>query len=80
MSYRIPEANLPGNWKEIPSPSSTKDFGTALLTAGETVIKVPSAVIPFEFNYILNPLHNRSKDCKVISVRDFVYDVRVKIK
>jgi RES domain-containing protein len=73
------EADLPGDWKDSPAPSSTKDFGsTLLLAAAEPVIRIPSAVIPDEFNYLLNPLHPDSKKFKITDMRDFVYDVRIK--
>jgi RES domain-containing protein len=70
---------LPGNWMTAPAPASTKDFGTNLLTQSKSkVLKIPSAVIPQEFNYILNPKNARGKDFKIIRVEDFVYDVRIK--
>jgi RES domain-containing protein len=75
----LDEADLPGDWKYSPAPSSTKDFGSKLLlAAAEPVIRIPSAVIPSEFNYILNPLHPDSKKFTVIDTIDFVYDVRIK--
>ena len=70
---------LPGNWRDFPSPASTKDFGTQLLKAAKhAIIKIPSAVIPGEFNYLLNPLHRSSDQFKILEVQDFVYDVRIK--
>ncbi len=80
----ITEAELPGNWKQVPAPSSTKDFGTNLLKTPDPqgklnpVFKIPSSVITEEYNYILNPLHADSKHFKIIAIRDFVYDVRIK--
>ncbi len=72
-------SQLPGNWKDAPAPSSTKDFGTGFLqAASHPVIKIPSTVIPEEFNYLVNPLHPLSKSCHVVDVKDFVYDVRIK--
>jgi len=72
-------ADLPGNWTEFPAPASTKDFGTNLLKSGASpIIKIPSAVIVQEFNYILNPNHADSKKFKILKVEDFVYDVRIK--
>ncbi|MEP7323936.1 MAG: RES family NAD+ phosphorylase [Saprospiraceae bacterium] len=71
---------LPGNWTDSPAPASTKDFGTNLLkVAATSVIKIPSAVIPQEFNFILNPKHVGAKDFKILQVEDFVYDVRIKL-
>lgn len=78
--HELTIAELPGNWTESPAPASTKDFGTNLLTqAASPIIKIPSAVITQEFNYLLNPKHAESKNIKVIHVEDFVYDVRIKL-
>lgn len=72
--------DLPGNWKEYPAPSSTKDFGTNLLTLAENpIIKIPSTIIPEEFNYILNPAHAESHNFKILSIEDYIYDVRIKL-
>lgn len=73
-------SDLPGNWTEVPSPSSTKDFGTNLLKTSATgIIKIPSSIIPQEYNFILNPLHIDSKHFRIRSIQDFVYDVRIKL-
>lgn len=75
----LKEADLPGDWKYSPAPSSTKSFGSKLLlAAAEPVIKIPSAIIPDEYNYLLNPLHTESKKFKVTDINDFIYDVRIK--
>ncbi len=87
VTIEIPDVNhnnlaiaaLPGNWTEAPAPGSTKDFGTALLTAAANpVIRIPSTVIPEEFNYLLNPLHADSRHNRIVDISDFVYDVRIK--
>jgi RES domain-containing protein len=76
----LKEADLPGDWKQSPAPSSTKDFGSKLLlAAADAVIRIPSTVIPGEFNYLLNPLHSESKKFRIIDTSDFIYDVRIKI-
>lgn len=88
VTIEIPDAghheleivDLPGNWADAPAPGATKDFGTGLLTAAANpVIRIPSTVITQEFNYLLNPLHRDSKHFKVLSITDFVYDVRIKM-
>lgn len=77
--YTLTEDKLPGNWKESPAPAATKDFGTQLLKAAKTaIIKIPSAIISQECNYLLNPAHINSKAFKIVEVSDFVYDVRIK--
>ena len=78
QDFRI--AELPANWTESPAPASTKDFGTNLLNlAASPILRIPSAIIYQEFNFILNPKHDDAKDFKILHVEDFVYDVRIKL-
>jgi RES domain-containing protein len=76
----LTEADLPGNRRQIPAPSSTKDFGTALLRSlNYSVTGIPSSILPNEYNYLLNPLHPNSRNFKIADIADFAYDVRIKI-
>jgi len=68
--------SLPQEWQTIPAPYSTKNFGTEMLKRGVPVIKIPSVVLPEEFNFILNPLAE-NRFFKLVDVRDFKYDVRL---
>jgi RES domain-containing protein len=71
--------DLPGDWRQLPAPSSAKDFGTALLKkAAALVIKIPSVVIPEEWNYLVNPLHPDIKNIAVTCITDYPYDLRIK--
>jgi RES domain-containing protein len=75
----VKEAQLPGDWKKTPAPFSTRDFGTELLEAAKSlVIKIPSMVVPEEWNYLINPAHPDKKQCKIVDVNDTVYDIRIK--
>ena len=74
---KIPK--LPGDWREIPAPYSTKDFGSKLLQKENPILKIPSIIIPEEFNYIINPSVNRNH-FKLREIKDFVYDLRIKAK
>lgn len=72
-------AELPGDWRNIPAPVSAKNFATKLLKELKyPVLKIPSAVIPDEFNYLLNPLHRYSSAFLIVNAHDFIYDVRIK--
>jgi len=72
-------ADLPGNWKKVPAPVHTKNFGNRLLQEKTSLlIKIPSTIIPQEFNYIINPLHALIDKVKIVAEEDFVYDVRIK--
>jgi RES domain-containing protein len=49
---------LPRNWKSYPAPMDTMRLGDAWAAAqGSVVLRVPSVVIPAEWNYLLNPSH-----------------------
>jgi RES domain-containing protein len=50
--------NLPKDWRTYPAPEALKSIGTAWVNKRSTaVLAVPSAVIPAELNYLLNPAH-----------------------
>lgn len=50
--------DLAGGWPADESGAETADRGSACATSLRTaVLRVPSAVIPAEHNYILNPQH-----------------------
>jgi RES domain-containing protein len=71
--------DLPGNWRTSPAGTLAKDFGTNLLKElYYSVIKIPSVIIPDEYNYLLNPLHKKSSSFRIKHVEDFIYDVRIK--
>ncbi|HLU82449.1 MAG TPA: RES family NAD+ phosphorylase [Trueperaceae bacterium] len=44
-----------------------RELGSDWLLAGRSLaLKVPSAVLPVSFNYLLNPAHPQAKDLKVL--------------
>jgi len=76
--FAAPISSLPGDWRDSPVPTSTRDFGTHLLRKNFHGIMIPSVIIPREFNYLLNPLPSVGSSFVVIEVEDFVYDIRIK--
>jgi RES domain-containing protein len=71
----VQEKVLVAGWDGFPFSSETVDFGTSFLRKKEhLVLKVPSVIIPDEFNVILNPLHPDIQKCKIISSEPFVFD------
>ena len=74
----IKTADLPHNWKSFPHPNSTQAFGDSFITSGKhLVLKVPSAVVQGDFNYLINPRHPDSPKVKVISIEPFQFDERL---
>jgi RES domain-containing protein len=74
----VPQKVLVKGWPSFPFALETIDYGTSFLQKKEHLaLKVPSVIIPDEFNIILNPLHPDIRNCKVISTIPFVFDQRV---
>jgi RES domain-containing protein len=49
---------LPANWRDYPAPGALAAIGDRWVRSGESVaLKVPSAVIESESNFLLNPGH-----------------------
>ena len=75
---RIKLKTLPRNWRSYPAPAALQQRGDDWLAAGSTpALQVPSAVIPEEFNLILNPQHAGARKIRLVSTRDFRYDSRL---
>ena len=73
------ESDLPKNWKLKPVPQNVKEWGNMQLTESKWLaLKIPSVIIPTEFNFILNPLHPDFKKVKIKGVQSFQFDSRVK--
>jgi RES domain-containing protein len=70
--------SLPPNWKETPAPDSLKAYGADWLEQKQfAVLKVPSALISSENNFILNLLHPDFKKIIINTAKEFRYDHRM---
>jgi len=75
----VAEIDLPQNWQSVPTPEETKIFGSSLLQQTAFVaIKLPSVIIPTEYNFILNPLARHFEKVSIIDVHPFSFDKRIK--
>jgi RES domain-containing protein len=69
---------LPENWNEYPEPNILKQIGNSFLQKNEyLILKVPSAIVPEEFNFLLNPTHSKTGKVKVIDKVPFKFDERL---
>jgi RES domain-containing protein len=69
---------LPANWFAAAAPIPLQTFGDTWLKRSETaVLKVPSAVVTEEWNYLLNPLHADFRKIRVSPSEPFDFDQRV---
>ena len=77
-SLPIYEPELPEDWNAFPHAQSTIDIGTQFLKSDEHVcMKVPSAIISTEYNYLLNPLHESFINVKILDIRPMILDQRL---
>lgn len=77
--FEINKNELPTNWNDVPTPSSTKIFGSNLmLNSRYSILKVPSVIIEKEFNFLLNPTYADKDAFKILDVEPFQFDFRIK--
>jgi RES domain-containing protein len=74
--HKLDEKQLPVRWRDRDS-SALQDIGMQWLTDGqEAVLSVPSAVIPHESNYLINPAHPEFSKISLLEVLPLEIDVR----
>ena len=70
-------ADLPADWRRIDHPAP-RDLGSDWAKSKRTLaLRVPSAVIPGEWNVLLNPAHASFARITVADPRPFRYDQRM---
>ena len=72
--------DLPLEWNlQMKELQATQQIGKEFyLKQSDYILKVPSAVVPQEFNVLLNPLHKHHTHTKVVEIIDpFVFDQRL---
>lgn len=71
-------ATLPAGWREEPPPTFTRQLGSDWAAGGATaVLRVPSALIPAEHNFIINPEHPDFPKIKITGPDTFRFDSRM---
>ncbi len=71
--------DLPENWDSRPPVLETQYIGDDFVKENNAaVLKVPSAIVPQEYNYLINPNHPDSSRIKVISKTRINFDPRLK--
>ena len=75
----LPPKKLAGDWRSEPPSTSTKKIGDRWLKEKRSaVLAVPSALVPEESNYLINPLHPDFKKIKVGKPVPFSIDPRLR--
>lgn len=70
--------DLPKNWNKFPFSDVTSSIGDEFIREGKyPILKVPSAIIKDEFNYLINPHHKDFNKIKLLKVEDFIFNDRL---
>lgn len=84
--FDLPEDNiatldrqgLPVGWNRVPHTRVSQAIGTAFLDNGEYLgLRVPSVIVPFESNFLLNPFHPLIRDLSPVSEIPLKWDRRL---
>lgn len=72
--------DLPDDWNAKPPTITTQTIGDDFVNYNEAaILKVPSSIVPQEFNYLINPNHSDSSKIKVIKTYRMSFDSRFKL-
>lgn len=75
------ERKLPKNWNSIPHGEETQQLGEQFVAEMKfTVLKVPSATVEGEFNFLINPRHPKAKSIRIAEVKSFAFDSRLFVR
>jgi RES domain-containing protein len=68
----------PRGWQDEPPSLASMRIGDSWLRLGETaLLEVPSAIVPTENNFLLNPSHRDFAKLRISPVRAFQFDPRM---
>jgi RES domain-containing protein len=71
-------ATLPSDWRQSPPPTSLQIIGDEWISRSSSVLlRVPSAVIENESNYLINPAHTDFKKLVIGAMEAFKLDPRL---
>ena len=70
--------SLPPDWKGHPAPVELREMGDRWLEYfGSAVLRVPSAIVPDESNYLINPDHSDFSSVEIGEPVPFEIDLRL---
>lgn len=75
---RISAGHLPAAWRDLTLRERLQTLGNEWIKRrSSAVLAVPSAIIPSETNYLLNPLHPSFARIEIGEPQDFITDLRL---
>ncbi len=78
LIHELPAKELPTDWHSPSAPTELRRLGDEWARAGQSVaLRVPSAVIACEFNFVLNPEHPEFEKVVVGTRQELQIDPRL---
>jgi len=78
---KIKIADLPQNWKSFPPAPATQQTGDQFVSESKfLILQVPSAVVPGDFNYLVNPSHTLFTSIRIVTIEPYAFDDRLFVK
>jgi RES domain-containing protein len=75
---KVNTADLPEEWQLYENMGYTQEIGEKwIVDEISAVLRVPSAIIPEEFNYLLNPAHKHFRLIRLVGAELFRLDSRL---
>lgn len=77
----LPFQELKNNWELFPYSIQTQQIGDDFIKEKRFLgLKVPSAVVNGDFNFLINPRHDEIQKIRVINISPFRFDSRIFLK
>lgn len=77
FALELRDEDLPGDWRTMPASVGARRIGDAWATSNASVaLSVPSAIVPIERNWLLNPTHPEFGRVAIPAPRTFRFDAR----
>jgi RES domain-containing protein len=74
---KLADSELPADWRSNPHSNSTQKIGDQFIAESKyLILQVPSAVVPGDFNFLINPNHSQIKEVMIDHVEPFEFDSR----
>jgi RES domain-containing protein len=71
-------SELPSSWRDSPSSVAVQQVGDDWIARGSSaVLQLPSAIVPAEWNFLLNPMHRNFSRITIGHFREVQLDPRL---
>lgn len=78
LVLELRDEDLPADWRATPVSPGARHVGDAWVAqAASAALSVPSAIVPVERNYLLNPAHADFGSLEIREPRTFRFDGRI---